>query len=54
MCFDETIAKRANLKESEEIAILKANHAIEISQYHQTIQQLNRKIVALTQENHLE
>jgi hypothetical protein len=50
--FDETVPKKLApnpvLKDNEEIAVLKANHAIEISQYHQTIQQLNRKILALT------
>lgn len=56
MQFNETLPKRGTekLKETEEIAILKANHAIEISQYHQTIQQLNRKILALTNEKGLE
>ena len=29
---------------------MKSNHAVEVSQYHQTIQQLNRKILALTHE----
>jgi len=33
---------------------LKAEHAVEVSQYHQTIQQLNKKILVLTQENKLE
>lgn len=36
------------------MAVLKANHAIEISQYHQTIQQLNKKVLALSQEHQLQ
>ena len=43
-----------SIRESEQVAILKANHAIEISQYHQTIQQLNRKVLALMKEKDIE
>jgi hypothetical protein len=55
--FDETMPRKPNpesYRETEEIAILKASHAIEISQYHQTIQELNRKILVLSKERDLE
>lgn len=39
---------------NEDISILKAQHAREISQYHQTIQNLNRKIMLLVKEKNLE
>jgi len=52
--FENTLPRPKSQNETSEIAILKSAHAIEISQYHQTIQHLNRKIMALTQSNNLE
>ena len=51
----ETVPKQppVPMHENEAIAILKAQHAVEVSQYHQTIQQLNRKIMVLTNEKGL-
>lgn len=42
-----------SLNENEAIALLKAKHAREISQYHETIQNLNQKILILTSEKGL-
>lgn len=43
-----------SVSQNPEVSVLKAQHAAEIYQYHNTIQTLNLKLLAMAKENALE